>query len=262
MFQPIIPASGLAGWRFLQKTYDSQFEAFSGSATLQRDTDYFKEKIGEVTSAKELVSDRRLLNVALGAFGLQDDIDNRFFIQKVLEEGTINEDSLANRFSDTRYREMSEAFGFGPSEFLKVGEIVFADALVERFQENSFEVAAGEQNDSMRIALYAQRELAHLAEAGSSVDAKWFTVLGDPPMRKLFEKALGLPTSIGQIDIDQQLKVFKDKAGSVFGSDAFDQFTDEGTRQDVITKFILREQIESTGSGLSAGSIALALLQS
>ena len=40
--------------------------------------------------------------MALGAFGLQDDINNRYFIRKILEEGTTNEDALANRFSDTR----------------------------------------------------------------------------------------------------------------------------------------------------------------
>ncbi|MGC1497584.1 MAG: DUF1217 domain-containing protein [Sulfitobacter sp.] len=262
MFQPIIPTSGLSGWRFLQQTYDSQFETFSKSSALQRDTDYFKEKIGAVTSAEELVSDRRLLSVALGAFGLQDDIDNRYFIQKILEEGTTSDDSLANRFSDTRYSEISEAFGFGPSEFLKVGEADFASAIVARFQANSFEIAAGEQSDSMRVALYAQRELSQIAQSESSTDAKWFTVLGDPPMRQLFEKALNLPASIGQIDIDQQLKVFKDRAVSVFGSDKFDQFLEDDARQNVITKFIVRDQIDSLGSGLSAGSIALTLLQS
>ncbi|MGJ8618429.1 MAG: DUF1217 domain-containing protein [Sulfitobacter sp.] len=262
MFQPIIPTVGLAGWRFLQRTYDTQFEAFTRSSELQRDTEYFRNKIASITSAEELVADRRLLTVALGAFGLQDDINNRYFIQKVLEEGTTNDDALANRFSDTRYAELSEAFGFGPSEFLKVGEPDFISAIVVRFQANSFEVAAGEQDDAMRVALYAQRELAELAKQDSSADAKWFTVLGDPPMRKLFEKALGLPSSIGQIDIDQQLSTFKDRAMSIFGSDRFDQFLDPETRQNVITKYLVRDQIDNLGIGLTSHSIALTLLRS
>lgn len=262
MFQPIIPTVGLAGWRFLQRTYDTQFEAFTRSSELQRDTEYFRNKIASITSAEELVADRRLLTVALGAFGLQDDINNRYFIQKVLEEGTTNDDALANRFSDTRYVDLSEAFGFGPSEFLKVGEPDFISAIVVRFQANSFEVAAGEQDDAMRVALYAQRELAELAKQDSSADAKWFTVLGDPPMRKLFEKALGLPSSIGQIDIDQQLSTFKDRAMSIFGSDRFDQFLDPETRQNVITKYLVRDQIDNLGIGLTSHSIALTLLRS
>jgi hypothetical protein len=262
MFQPVIPVTGLAGWRFLQETYNTQFDAFTKSIELKLDTDYFQEKIGTITTAEGLVSDRRLLSVALGAFGLQDDINNRYFIQKVLDEGTTNDDSLANRFSDPRYREMSEAFGFGPDEYLKAGEPEFTAAIISRFQANSFEVAAGEQDASMRVALYAQRELGQLAGEDSATDTKWFTVLGDPPLRKLFEKALGLPESIGQIDIDQQLSTFKDRARSIFGSDSFDQFLTEDARQDVLTKFILRDQIDSVGAGLSAGSIALTLLQS
>jgi hypothetical protein len=262
MFQPIVPDAGLAGWRFLQRTYDTQFEAFSKSTLLQRDTDYFVENIGQITTAEALVSDRRLLTVALGAFGLQDDIDNRYFIQKIFEEGSVNEDALAVRFSDDRYQDMSQAFGFGPGEFLKTGEALFAEAIAERFRTNSFEVAAGQQDDSMRVALYAQRELGEVASMEGSTNTKWFTIMGDPPLRQLFEKALGLPAAVGQIDIDQQLEVFKERAQSVFGTDDPAIFATEEAREDAITKYILRNQIDAFGGGQSSTSIALTLLRS
>lgn len=261
MFQPVIPATGLVGWRFLQNTYDAQFDAFTKSSQLQRDTDYFREKIGSITNAEEFVADRRLMTVALGAFGLEEDINNRFFIQKVLQEGTTSDDALANRFADTRYREISEAFGFGPQEFLKVGEADFVEAVISRFEAASFEIAAGAQNGAIRIALYAQRELADLANDDMSIDSKWFTIMGDPPMRELFEKALNLPAAIGQIDIDQQLGIFKDRAKSVFGSDDPQQFGSAEAQQDLITKFLVRDELSSLGTGLSGGSIALTLLQ-
>lgn len=262
MYQPVIPTSGLAGWRFLQRTYDSQFAAFTQSVTIQRDADYFRENIASIKTAEDLVADRRLLTVALGAFGLQDDIDNRYFIRKILEEGTASDDTLANRFSDPRYAEISQAFGFGPQEYLKTGEPVFAEAIIARFEASSFEVAAGEQDQSMRVALYAQRELADLAMLDKSNDAKWYTVMGDPPMRQLFEKALNLPEAFGQIDIDQQLKVFKDRAKAVFGTNDLSVFADETLIQETITKFLVRSQLNELGAGMSAGSIALSLLQS
>ncbi|QFT58360.1 hypothetical protein FIU94_05930 [Sulfitobacter sp. THAF37] len=261
MFQPVVPISGLAGWRFLQRTYDTQFDTFSKGATLQRDAEYFRENIGQVRTAEDLTSDRRLMTVALSAFGLQDDVDNRYFIRKVLEEGVTNEDALANRFSDPRYRELSEAFGFGPGEYLKTGEVDFAEAIITRHLTNSFEVAAGEQDASMRVALYAQRELAELAGGDMSNDAKWFTVMGDPPMRQLFETAFNLPAALGQIDIDQQLQVFKDAAKSVLGSDDLSLFTAPEARDDLITKFVVRDQIRSFSAGMSGTSIALTLLQ-
>lgn len=261
MYQPVIPVTGLGGWRFLQRTYDAQFDAFTKSVELQRDSDYFRENITNVTSAEELVADRRLMTVTLGAFGLQDDIDNRYFIRKVLEEGTTSDDALANRFADPRYAELSQAFGFGPQEYLKIGEPLFVEAIIARFEASSFEIAAGEQDASMRVALYAERELPEIATMDGSNDAKWFTIMGEPPLRQLFEKALNLPEAFGQVDIDQQLKVFKQRAQAVFGTSDLSDFTDPELIQDAITKYVVRNQIDGFSAGLSSGSIALTLLQ-
>ena len=153
MFQPVVPTGGLAGWRFLQKTYDLQREAFNQSAQLNRETDYFRDNIGKVTSARELVDDRQLLSVALGAFRLQDDINNKFFIQKMLEEGTTADDALANRFTDKRYKDLSEAFGFGPNEFSPTAFSSFAERIVNLYETASFEVATGNVDETLRIAL-------------------------------------------------------------------------------------------------------------
>jgi hypothetical protein len=227
-----------------------------------RATDYFKENINKVTSAEELVSDRRLLEVALGAFGLQDDINNKFFIQKILEEGTTAEDSLANRFADSRYVEFSKAFGLGVDETSGIGTPGFTENIIEKFNRTSFEVATGEQDDSMRIALFAERTLPELVGGDGSNDAKWFTIMGQPPLREMFEKALGLPKSFGQIDIDQQLVVFKERSVSVFGSSDLAQFEDPDAVQDLITQYLARSQIANIGGGASSNSIALQLLTS
>ncbi len=261
MFQPVIPIGGLGGWRFLQQTYDNQFKAFTQSTQLQRGSDYFRENIGKVETAEDLVGDRRLLTVALGAFGLQDDINSQFFIRKILEEGTANEDALANRFSDPRYKEMSQAFGFGPGEFLKVGEPVFAEAIIDRYETIEFEIAAGQQNEAMRFALYAEREMGVLAQEDMSNDAKWFTLMGEPPLRNLFEKALNLPAAFGQIDLDQQLSIFKDKAQKEFGSSDLSMFSDPELVQDLITKYVVRDQIAQFNNSFSSNAIALTLLR-
>lgn len=261
MFQPVIPIGGLGGWRFLQATYDKQFDAFTQSAQLQRTTDYFRENIGKIETAEQLVGDRQLLTVALGAFGLQDDINSQFFIRKILEEGSVNDDALANRFTDPRYKEMAQAFGFGPGEFLKTGQPVFAEAIIDRYEAIEFEVAAGQKNEAMRFALYAEREMGNLAQEDMSNDAKWFTLMGEPPLRNLFEKAFNLPTSFGQIDIDQQLKVFKERARSEFGSDDLSIFNDPEMVQDLITKYIVRDQIAQFNNSFSSNSIALTLLR-
>ncbi|MCW8843681.1 MAG: DUF1217 domain-containing protein [Rhodobacteraceae bacterium] len=259
-FQPILPMGGLAGWAFLKRTQDSQETAFKASPQLNRDTDYFQDNIGNISSAEDLVSDHRLLKVALGAFGLSADIDSQFFVRKVLEEGTLAEDSLANRMTDSRYKELSAAFGFGDFDTPRTKISDFGDKIVEAYQTRSFEVSIGQQDDSMRLALNAERELAKIAQKDLSDDAKWYLVMGDGPLREVFETALGLPTGFGQLDIDQQLEVFRDKTSSFMGNGEVDQFTDPENVASLIERYLLMSQISNSASTSSA-QIALTLLQ-
>lgn len=260
-FQPVIPGTGLAGWRFLQRTYDAQFAAFNKAPQLDRDTGYFAEKIGNVFTAQELVGDRRLLGVALGAFGLPDDLNNKFFIQKILEDGTSDTGALANRLADDRYKRLSDAFGFGPGEVPRTLSTSRMSEIVELYRTQSFEVSVGEQDDSMRIALFAQRELDRLAHDPMSEDAKWFSVMALPPLRKVFETALGLPASFGQINVDKQLEVFQDRSSSIFGKSTVSQFTHPDSLEKLTNLYLARSQIASFNASLSSGSTALTLLQ-
>lgn len=262
MFQPVIPTTGLAGLRFLQNTYDKQYDAFVNSATLQRDTSYFREKIADVKTADDLVSDRRLMEVALGAFGLGEDINNKFFIKKMLEEGTRNEDALANKFVDKRYKDLSKAFGLGPGEFTRTGLSKFADEIISKFERQSFEIAVGEQDQSMRIALTAERSLAKLAEEGGAQRQNWFSVMGDPPMRELFQTAFGLPQAFTQVDIDQQQSVFAERSEALFGVSDPAQFAEPALQERLISRFAALSQIQAFSAGNSSAAIALTLLGS
>jgi len=96
-FQPIIPLAGVAGWQYIQRTQETQQEAYSQSPIQKREIEYFRENISKATTAEELVSDRTLLKVALGAFGLDDDLNKQAYVRKVLEEGTDADDAFANR---------------------------------------------------------------------------------------------------------------------------------------------------------------------
>lgn len=260
-FQPIVAGPGLLGWQFLQRTYDSQFEAFNRSPQLQRDDDYFLENISEVKTAADLVKDRRLLRVVLGAFGLQEDINNRFFIQKILQDGTTDPDALANRLSDNRYRDFSEAMRFGPGEVPTTSNSEKMKELMSLNRTQSFEVAIGQTDDSMRIALYAQREIEKIAREDSSEETKWFNVMSLPPLRKMFETAFGLPNGFGQIDIDKQREIFAERTRSITGDKTVSQFDKPGALKRITELYLARAQIEAFNSSTSSGANALQLLQ-
>lgn len=261
-FQPIVPVGGIAGWAFLRQTRDAQENAFSASAPVSRATEYFAERIGDVRSAADLVSDRRLLSVALGAFGLDADIDSGFFVRKVLEEGTSSEEALSNRLADKRYLALSEAFGFGDIPGGNAARPGFAEDLVRQYTERQFEAAIGRSNPDMRLVLGLERELADLAGRSLSNDGQWYTVMGTPPLRAVFEKALGFPASIGTLDVDRQLDLFKARAEERLGSSQIGVLASPEGREAITRRFLAVSEIAGGASPTTRGSAALAMLTS
>lgn len=261
-YQPVVPSGGIVGWRFLQRTYAPQLETFTSSAQVTRDTNRFIEKIGTVNSAQDLVSDRALLRVALSAFGLEDDINNTYFIKKVLEDGTTSRDALSRKLSDDRYQKFSAAFGLGPGEVGQTRNPGAMQRVIDRFHKQSFEVAIGETDENLRVALYAKRELAEIAARDTSEDTKWFSLMSLPALRSMFETALGLPQAFGQLDIDKQLEIFEDKTQAATGNKTVSQFTDPEAIEQITQRFLARSQIAQSGGGYSPAAAALALLSS
>lgn len=262
-FQPVIPQGGLGGWAFLKRTLDAQQTVFRKSPEIARDVDYFKQNIGKITSAEALVADRRLLRVALGAFGLDSDLNNRFFIRKVLDDGTLDRGALANKLADKRYLEFSKAFGFGDFAIPLSQNTNFAEKTVQAFETRQFEIAIGDSDQNLRLALGLSRDLGAIAVRPSTDTTLWLTILGAPPLRQVFETAFGLPTGFGAIDLDQQVTVLRDRAEQAFGNDTVAQFTDPEKIETLTRRFLIRADLAGgNGTTTTPGTVALALLQS
>lgn len=260
MFQPIVPSSGYVGWKFLQRTLGTQQSSFSNSRTIARSTDHFRDQIANVRTAGDLVNDRQLLEVALGAFGLSEDIDSRFFIQKILSDGTTDDEALANRLSDKRYRAFSAAFGFGSELAPNTIRPGFADQIIEKYTRKEFERAVGEKDNTLRLALNVAESLREVTEQAKTNTSQWFALMGNPPLRKVFEQALGLPETFGRLDIDQQLSVFKQRAAAALGSDSIADLATPNQQEKLIRLFLLRT--ETAASPVANGaSVALTLLR-
>jgi hypothetical protein len=257
-FLPAIPFGGLAGWALLERTRVRQEDAFQQSPAVMRRTTDFTERIGRITSAEQLVRDRALLEVALGAFGLDDDLRNRFFIRKVLEEGTTAPSALANRLTDKRYLALAEAFGFGDRPGGNVTRPGFADAIVARYRERQFEVVVGRSNPDLRIAMGLDRELADIVARRQTNDARWFTAMSSPPVRKALERALGLPALSATIDIDRQLNLFKERAAARIGTDDFASVASAEGVEKLRRAFLAApDSLAAAGSARGAGALAL-----
>ncbi|CAN5676580.1 DUF1217 domain-containing protein [soil metagenome] len=259
-FQPLVPMGGLAGWRFLERTAEAQRASFERSLALARDTAYFEANIGRIDSAEALVKDRRLLGVALGAFGLEAEIDKRFFIRKVLEGGSEGPGALARRLSAPGFRQLAEAFGFGNEGGAQTARAGFAERIVEQYRVRQFEAAVGNVDDNMRLALNFRREVKEIAEAATGSGSGWFQLLGSRPLRAVVEKAFGLPKEFGRIDVDRQRDMLRDRTRSLFGDGSVAAFRDPANVERLITRFLARAQIEGV-AGAGVTSPALQLLQ-
>lgn len=256
-YQPVVPLSGIAGWRFLERTQAKQQAAFENGAELRREIAYFEETIASVKSAADLVGDRRLLKVALAAFGLEGEIDKKAFVRKVLEEGTTADGAIATRLTDPAWRKLSAAFGFGDGG-ARTGQAGFASAIVSAYKARAFEAAVGDADNSMRLALNFRREIATLA-AGDG--GSWYSILGSKPLRQVVEKAFGLPPEFAQIDIDKQAETLKDRCDRLFGSESLAVFQDEAAVGKLIDRFLARTQIDEGAGATGPAANALALLQ-
>ncbi|WP_109465367.1 DUF1217 domain-containing protein [Albibacillus kandeliae] len=260
-YQPVVAGTGLVAWRFLQRTYNLQFENFQQSAQLQRHTDYFLENISKVKTAEDLVSDRQLLSVALGAFGLQDDLDNKYFLKRVLGDGTSDPDALANRLADDRYRKLSEAFRLGPGETPTTGDTARMRQILADSVANKFEVAVGDADNAMRVALYAQHALPDLAADDASEATLWYRILGSTPLREFFQTALGLPDGMAQMDLEKQVEILQQRTPGLTGADSVAQFSEPEALEKLTNLYLVRSQLEAFQQSNSPLSIALQLLQ-
>ncbi|MEL7347252.1 MAG: DUF1217 domain-containing protein [Pseudomonadota bacterium] len=258
-FTPAVPASGVLGLTLLDRSYDRQFEAFTQSPAIERAVADFEARAGEITTAEELVQDRGLLEVALGAFGLEDELPKRALIRRVLEEGTLDQRSLANRLVDPAWRRFSETLALDTGGRLAIPSV--RREIVDAFRERQFERAVGDQDVNLRLALNFRREIADIAAAPDVERSGWFRVIGSTPLRTVIFGALGLPDSFAAIDVDSQVARLNDRAAQVFGDVSPAVFTDPDVVEDAVRRFLVRGEIEQGPTLNTPGGAALGLLQ-
>jgi hypothetical protein len=254
-FQPVLPLAGHAGWRYLARTEAVQTARLRESPEMRRLADHFRAHIAGAETAADLVADRRLLEVALGAFGLKADLNAKAFVQKVLEGGTLRPDALANRLADKRYAALALEFGYGDLG-ARTGLPGFADRILARYERQAFQEAVGARDGAMRLALNLGPALEELAARTGSANAQWYSVIGSAPLRQVFQTAFGFPPSFAALDLDRQLADYKARAAAM-GAKAPSDFAEPAMQDRLLRLYFLR----SEGQPSAASSPVLALLR-
>ena len=251
--------SGIAGWRALQNSESRQIAAISANSQVRSLIDYFRDNISSVASSDDIVGDYRLLKVALGAYGLEADLPNKAFIRKVLESDIADDKSFVNRLSDKRYLRMARAFNLGGESWTAISNAT-VDQVADSYIKRQYETRVGEGDESLRLALNARRELESFVGRNSSDRTLWYEVLGNPPLRKVFEGAFGFGPAYGKLPVDRQLNEYMKAADRFLGNTSFKTLSTDAGIDKVITNFLARSQMMTGATGQNRYSAALALL--
>jgi hypothetical protein len=258
VFQPAIPLSGIGGWRFLQDTYSRQLDSFSDSPQVRNDRDYMLEKLSNRMTVDEFMSDRRLLRVTMTAFGLGGEEWKGGFIRKALEEVGDPDSTFLARLNNTKYTKFAEALApIDGNIIMSSGELA---KIAVNFEAQSFQTAVGEVDDSMRLALNFQTEIAEMTGNDASDKTILYRILGDVPVRTVFETAFSLPQGISSLDLDRQADIFKEKITSVLGISDLSELAEPEVTEKLIHRFLAMETIENGSTSYSSASAALTLL--
>jgi hypothetical protein len=193
------------GYRMIAASLDRQIETFRNSRAAVREIEYFRQNIGKIESADQLVKDYRLYRFVLSAYGLDSQMGAQALMKKVLAEDLSDPRAMANRLIDSRYREIARAFDFSGSGGARLKGSAFVDGVIDRYVTAEFEKSTEQTNPGVRLALYFKRMAPGITN--------WNQVLGDKPLYEVVRTALQIPPAGSQTGIEGQAKLLERRIG-------------------------------------------------
>ena len=190
-------------FRLISTDMDRSLARTAEKPVVERDVEQYREAIGKVKSVDDFISNDRVYRFAMKAFGLDDMTYAKALMRKVLEEGTDSPKALANKLTDTRYREFAEAFNFNRYGTATTSFDRAQQGTIDKYLRQTLEEDAGQQNEGVRLALYFQRKAATIDSA--------FDILAEPALLKVVQTATGISPMTAAADIDKQAAMISDR---------------------------------------------------
>ena len=361
-----VPA-GLAGWNLLQTKSASDFPALTNDPVVKREIAYFEKNAPKATTAHALLSDPRLQDFVLTAFGMSSESGMTALLEKVLNSNPADTKSFAAQMSDSRFTQLASAFNYGgaytpaqppaassaevsvnglfqqstfgtfsgtfggvtlsnvdvskattyqglasavqsafrradgnrtdisvtfdgnglkftdaqgrgtatafawtanpantgaapiaagptnlvsgaPASAAQGGPTVssssFIQQVVQKYTEAQFENVIGNTSNALKEARYAQQQLPKITN--------WYSVIADRPLANVIQTVLGLPSSFGVVDVDQQARVFGQRMN-------IKDFQSPAKLSKLLSQFVALSDMQAQNS---ANSAALQMLNS
>lgn len=185
----------------ITRDYSLSLARTAASSTISRQTKYYMANIGKVKTVDDLLKNDKLYTYVMKAFGLDDMINAKGLIAKVLNGGVASSKSLANTLHDARYKALASAFDFATFGTATTSQTTATQGTVDKYIEIALETDAGKQNEGTRKALYFQRMAPKLTSL--------YGILADKTLLSVVQTAFGLDPSMSKLNIDVQVKLME-----------------------------------------------------
>lgn len=201
---PISASSSLLGLKIADATKDTQIETIKNTAQHGRAIETFLERIGDVETVDQLVDDYELYSFVMKAFDLEDQIFGKAMIKSILKSDIDDDESLINKLTDSRFKELYEGMGFGNGGTTNINTLLpsWQNDMVERYTDTIFVNNQAEQNETVAAALEFRAKAAEVENP--------FDILKDKEMASFMRTVLGFPDEMAQVDIDRQAKFIEE----------------------------------------------------
>ena len=228
-----IQMSALSTFRIFTANPVQARDAVSRRPEISRQVEHFTENIGNIKSLDDLMADQQIFSLVMQAYGLEEMIYAKAFVRKILEEGTDDRQSLANRLSDTRYREMAEDFNFDRYGSTTTSFERVQKGVIEKLYQQKMELEAGNQNSGARVALYFHRKSDEIEDA--------YSILADKALLKFVQTAYGLPVQMSFLSLEKQAEMIDQRLD-------YSDLDNSEFKQNLLNRFLISWDISNPES--------------
>ncbi len=168
----------------------------------------YQERIQSIDTVKELLADREVLDVVIGAFGLDPEDVTDDFLKQAFGSDLADRKSFVNQQADGRWAELVASFNFDANGNLtretmgtvqQRGEVM---ETVNKYLRQTLEETEGASNEAVRLALYFQRAAPVVTDA--------YGLIADDALMAVFRTTFGYSDEFSNMDVDQQARIIEE----------------------------------------------------
>ena len=238
----------LTGWTLLQKNSAAIEKSYMAGSSSASDIAYFKSIASTLTSPAKLLSNYRALTFVTTAFGMSGQQNETALLKDLMTQNPLSSKSLAQQLGTSNILQFATSMSnWSPPPFSTAAGI---NKVIAGYQQNSFDVAVGQDNTTLQNALYFTQN----AKGATSL----LQLMANSTLLAVVTGALGIPSSFGYLSFDQQEAMLKPLVN-------MKQFSTTAGVASFVNKYIDMSEVNdssSSSSSSSSGSPLTALFNS